>query len=246
MYYLQSRYYDATVGRFINADSKLGINLGVLAYALYCYCGNAPTFRIDTFGYAWWSVLVKAVAVVVVAVVTIAHIVNAGYALSQADYNRSHDVKTLVYNQNDVDMKLGCKSFADMGCGAAATHNAIILAEGSSNLADVVEFMQAHDLTLGFAGVYFTNIQLYLKRKGYSNKIYLTKLKNNIDKKIKNCKKKIAILAFKHSSGGHYVAIQYSESNKKFFVYNSNRELSSIDTWIKNNSYSPLCLITLT
>jgi hypothetical protein len=217
-----------------------------LTYALYCYCGNAPVFRVDTFGYAWWSVLVKAVAVVVVVAVTVAHIVNAGYALSQADYNRSHDVKTIVSNQRTVDMKLGGKSFAAMGCGAAATHNAIILAGGSSSLADVVEFMQAHDLTLGFAGVYFTNIQLYLKRKGYSNKIYLTKLKNSIDKKIKNCKKKIAILAYKHSSGGHYVAIQYSESNKKFYVYNSNREVSSVDTWIKDNSYSPLCLITLT
>ena len=117
LYYLQSRYYDASVGRFVNADSKLGINLGVLAYALYCYCGNAPAFRVDTFGYAWWSVLVKAVAIVAavttvamapgVAVVTIAHIVNACYALSQANYNRNHDVKTIVSNQNDVDMKLG-------------------------------------------------------------------------------------------------------------------------------------------
>ena len=77
-------------------------------------------------------------------------------------------------------------------------------------------------------------------------KIYLTKLKNNIDKKIKNCKKKIAILAYKHSSGGHYVAIQYSEKDKKFHIYNSNRKISSVDTWIKDKSYSPLCLITLT
>ena len=64
--------------------------------------------------------------------------------------------------------------------------------------------------------------------------------------KIKNCKKQIAILAYNRSSGGHYVAIKYSESNKKFYVYNKNQELSSIDTWIKDNSYSPLCLITLT
>ena len=105
--------------------------------------------------------------------------------------------------------------------------------------------MQAHDLTLGFAGVYFTNIQLYLKRKGYSNNICLINLKDKIDKKIKNCRRKIAILAYKHSSGGHYVAIKYNEHDEKFYMYNSNRILNSVDTWIENNSYSPLCLITI-
>ena len=40
-----------------------------------------------------------------------------------------------------------------MRCGVAATHNAILLAGGTSSLADVVKFMQSHDLTLGFAGV---------------------------------------------------------------------------------------------
>ena len=244
LYYLQSRYYDASVGRFINSDSRLGINLGIWAHALYCYCGNAPVFRVDASGYAWWNVFVKVVTIIA-SVVTVAHIVNAGFALSQADYNKSHDVKTIVSDQDNVDMKLGCKTFAAMGCGAAATHNAIILAGGSSSLADVVEFMQAHDLTLGFAGVYFTNIQLYLRRKGYSNEIHFIRLKDNIDRKIKNCKRKIAILAYKHSSGGHYVAIKYSDSDKQFHVYNSNQNLSSVDTWIKDHSYSPLSLITL-
>lgn len=244
LYYLQSRYYNSEVGRFINADSKLGVNLGIESYALYCYCGNAPVSRIDVYGCAWWGVLVK-VVVAVVAVVALAHIVNAAFSLSQADYNKSHDVDSIVSDQNDVDMKLGFQTFAAMGCGAAATHNAIILAGGSSSLANVVEFMQAHDLTLGFAGVYFTNIHLYLKKKGYSNKIYLWKLKNKIDKKIKKCANKIAILAYKHSNGGHYVAIKYNESDKKFYIYNKNREVCSVDSWIKKMSYTPLCLITI-
>jgi len=251
LYYLQSRYYDACVGRFISGDSKIGVNLGIQSYALYCYCANSPVLRIDTSGCAWWHVLVNVVSTVVavaVVVVAVAHIVNAAVSLSQADYNKSHDTKNIVYDQNKIDMKLGCETFAAMGCGAAATHNAIILAGGSSSLADVVEFMQAHDLTLGFAGVYFTNIQLYLKRKGYSNKIYLTRLKNNIDKNIKNCTRKIAILAYKHSSGGHYIAIQYNKNDEKFHIYNGNNNnpVKSVDAWIKNSkSRSPLCLITI-
>ena len=243
-YYLQSRYYDPTVGRFLNADSKMGISTGILSCELYCYCGNSPVYRIDTSGCAWWNIF-KKVVFSIVAVVAVAHIVNAATALSQADYNRSRDIRSIVSNQHMVDMKLGCKTFAQMGCGAAATHNAIILAGGSSSLAEVVEFMQAHDLTLGFAGVYFTNIQLYLNRKGYSNKIYLRNLNNNIDQIIKNCNRKIAILAYKHSSGGHYVAIRYNSFDKKFYVYNFNQTLNSVDTWIKSNSYSPLCLITI-
>ena len=243
-YYLQSRYYDPTVGRFLNADSKMGISTGILSCELYCYCGNSPVYRIDTSGCAWWNIF-KKVVFSIVAVVAVAHIVNAATALSQADYNRSRDIRSIVSNQHKIDMKLGCKTFAQMGCGAAATHNAIILAGGSSSLAEVVEFMQAHDLTLGFAGVYFTNIQLYLNRKGYSNKIYLRNLNNNIDQIIKNCNRKIAILAYKHSTGGHYVAIRYDSFDKKFYVYNFDETLNSVDTWIKSNSYSPLCLITI-
>ena len=220
------------------------MNSGTLSYSLFCYCGNSPVLRVDSLGYAW-TILAK-VATAVVSVALVAHIANAATSLLHANYNKSHDTKYIVHDQNNVNMKLGGRTFAEAGCGAAATHNAIILAGGSSSLAAVVEFMQSHDLTLGFAGVYFTNIQLYLKRKGYSNKIYLTKLKNNIDKKIKDCKSKIAILAYKHSSGGHYVAIKYDNKNRKFYVYNDyDYQLDSIDNWITKNSYSPLCLITI-
>ena len=245
MYYLQSRYYDPQLARFINADSILGENTGMQAYNLYCYCGNSPVQRIDILGCAWWSVLAKVVVAVVV-VVAVAHVVNGVASLTQADYNRQHDTTKLVTDQNLIDMKMGGSRFADQGCGAAAVHNAIILAGGTSSLAEVVRFMQAHDLTLGFAGVYFTNMQLYLKRKGYRNKVYLTKLKNKLDSKIKACKKKIAILAYKHSSGGHYVAIKYSSEDKLFHIYNDYASVvPSVDDFISNNAYKPLCLITL-
>lgn len=42
LYYLQSRYYDPKVGRFINADDTdyLGVSGTVLSYNLYAYCEN--------------------------------------------------------------------------------------------------------------------------------------------------------------------------------------------------------------
>ena len=52
MYYLQSRYYDAKICRFINADSALyGTMLG---YNLFAYCENNPITRADPTGRFWF------------------------------------------------------------------------------------------------------------------------------------------------------------------------------------------------
>ena len=49
LYYLQSRYYDSNIGRFINADdSNLLLNN---VYNLYAYCENNPVIGMDPSGY---------------------------------------------------------------------------------------------------------------------------------------------------------------------------------------------------
>lgn len=54
LYYLQSRYYSAEIGRFINADSTdyLGATGTVLSFNLFAYCENNPTNEIDYTGTA--------------------------------------------------------------------------------------------------------------------------------------------------------------------------------------------------
>ena len=49
-YYLNSRYYDPNVGRFINADSQLNTSLGVVGANLYVYCLNNSVNMIDVIG----------------------------------------------------------------------------------------------------------------------------------------------------------------------------------------------------
>ena len=51
-YYLQSRYYDPTVGRFLNADDALylGISDQLLSWHQYAYCNNNPILFSDFFG----------------------------------------------------------------------------------------------------------------------------------------------------------------------------------------------------
>ena len=48
-YYLQSRYYDPEVGRFINADLYISTGTGILNYNIYSYCANNPiNFKDDS------------------------------------------------------------------------------------------------------------------------------------------------------------------------------------------------------
>ena len=49
-YYLQSRYYDPVVSRFINADSYASTGQGFLGYNMFAYCGNNPVNRVDADG----------------------------------------------------------------------------------------------------------------------------------------------------------------------------------------------------
>ena len=57
LYYLQSRYYNPTWGRFINSDVVMGINSDIGTYNLFSYCGNNPVNRYDNGGKSWFTCL---------------------------------------------------------------------------------------------------------------------------------------------------------------------------------------------
>ena len=64
-YYLNSRYYDPEIGRWINADGYVSTGQGVLGNNMFAYCGNNPVNRKDPTGQFWITALiVTAVAVV--------------------------------------------------------------------------------------------------------------------------------------------------------------------------------------
>ena len=53
-YYLQSRYYDPAICRFINADAYATTNAGsFLSCNMFAYCGNNPVNRADQSGTFW-------------------------------------------------------------------------------------------------------------------------------------------------------------------------------------------------
>ena len=50
LYYLQSRYYDPEIGRFLNADGFVSTGQGVLGNNMFAYCLGNPTNRTDGEG----------------------------------------------------------------------------------------------------------------------------------------------------------------------------------------------------
>ena len=59
LYYLQSRYYDSAVGRFINADDYVSTGQGICGCNMFAYCLNNPVNYIDKNGInaealQWW------------------------------------------------------------------------------------------------------------------------------------------------------------------------------------------------
>ena len=58
-YYLQSRYYDPEICRFINADSYASTGQGFIGFNMFVYCLNNPIVGIDTDGHGFFSSLKK-------------------------------------------------------------------------------------------------------------------------------------------------------------------------------------------
>ena len=57
LYYLQSRYYNPEIGRFISADKHISTGQGILGNNMFAYCGNNPVRNADETGLAWYDTL---------------------------------------------------------------------------------------------------------------------------------------------------------------------------------------------
>lgn len=53
LYYLQSRYYNPTICRFISADNYPSTGQGLTGNNMFIYCGNNPVSRADDGGECW-------------------------------------------------------------------------------------------------------------------------------------------------------------------------------------------------
>ena len=58
MYYLNSRYYDPEIGRFINADGYVSTGQGLVGNNMFAYCGNNPVIYKDLSGQFFVPILI--------------------------------------------------------------------------------------------------------------------------------------------------------------------------------------------
>ncbi len=69
LYYLQSRYYNPEICRFINADGYASTGRGLLGGNGFAYCENEPVKRDDARG-QFWNVVIGALVGGVISAVT--------------------------------------------------------------------------------------------------------------------------------------------------------------------------------
>ena len=69
LYYLQSRYYDPELGRFINADAFTSTGQGIIGNNMFAYCGNNPVISADHNG-EWFTLVIGAAAGALISGVT--------------------------------------------------------------------------------------------------------------------------------------------------------------------------------
>ena len=106
LYYLQSRYYDPQVKRFINADGYTSVGQGFIGYNMFAYCINNPVTGLDATGEMCGAddAALLGLGLVVGGIVLIAY-----YATTPSYQRNLQDAINEVYDffSNDIPESLG-------------------------------------------------------------------------------------------------------------------------------------------
>ena len=149
LYYLQTRYYDPVVGRFISRDSiEYADPERINGINLYAYCGNNPVMHSDPYGTTeWWEWLIAGfivIGLVVGSVLTGGAVaaVFAGAAIGGAiSYGTQAISGTLNWGQFVLDIGVGAITGLIGASGvskAAATVMGGLIGSGSSIASDLI------------------------------------------------------------------------------------------------------------
>ena len=154
LYYLNSRYYDPEIGRFINADGYVSTEQGVLGNNMFAYCGNNPVVRVDSTGNFWGAVLVALAIVAVAFKITRAIVKQRNYTRNRtADSNpESSTANKIVNDQNKKtgkSFRYGLYKAKKNSCEAIAVHNAKVLKKRNSSLSQTIKDFQDNNAMIG-------------------------------------------------------------------------------------------------
>jgi len=103
LYYLQSRYYNSELGRFLNADAYVSTEQGFEGYNTFAYCGNNPVNRIDPTGRSFVGIAIVIGLVFLLRADDPQTITNAEIR-AQEEYKQELDKAKKVYNETTVSI----------------------------------------------------------------------------------------------------------------------------------------------
>ena len=94
-YYLQTRYYDPAIRRFINADGYINANGDFIGFNMYAYCGNNPVMNVDYTG--------EGIGAVIFGLVILASVIFTN--TSSSDSSQAYqDLANNKYNSNTINI----------------------------------------------------------------------------------------------------------------------------------------------
>ena len=146
LYYLQSRYYNPTWGRFLNADGYINANGDLLGYNMFAYCGNNPVMYLDDTGENPVGFLTQVfISIVSYAGIAIASIFNEDVRndMNDIDWNPFNSDESLVTGSTSVSFYKGVPVFRT-SFKRSGSFGAIFLVQNETN--DIVQHEFGHNV----------------------------------------------------------------------------------------------------
>lgn len=228
-YYLQSRYYDPTLGRFLNADdiAYLGANETLISFNLFVYCDNNPVCNIDSCGNWYFSIEEYHYRAYIAGRGRISRSKQNKIALYRDQY--SSNVRSLggfydyIHSQGDSrvsNLMFGRARIKKVGCELIAIYNVMKYIGRFHYFPDVINQCYINGLAFlaGHCGIMPKNIYKFFKASQVEFKTY-----SSFNKFISNLKKGTCgiLSAWNHITGLtglHTVMIVYK--NGEYLIYN--------------------------
>ena len=218
MYYLQSRYYDPEVGRFINCDDVhyIGTTQTELSYNAFAYCGNDPVNCSDPSGTIAMSTCII-IGVVAGAVIggTIGGVIS---------YKKYKSVRWKY-------IFIGAVAGAAIG-GAAGYAIGIAIGASATTASTAKAFSGCFKIT--------KKISKQMSKRGWTNDLIKSTIRKNVGRKALNKATGNVATAYFTSSGAYVVIdnvtkeiVQLSNINDPNWVVDATIKLLKKDVFIK-------------
>ena len=265
MYYLQTRYYDPTTGRFINADDTafIGSSGTAIGDNIYAYCENDPVNNVDYTG-QWFHSLktfklkisakqqevenYKAMGYRTMYFKTVRQCARLEYLLDcvenvcKTNKNIVSRFNSYIYGQSDKKygtLLFGKSTVKNNGCVSIAIYNALFRIGKKQSLTQIIVELIMNECLIddGFGGVNYKKIGKYLSNHNINFKKYDSFNKKNGKEAYKNYKKN----SYKYrasvvSINGHAFCIIKDGKKLKMLNYRNEDRCAKAVDWNKIKS----------